>query len=168
MAVSFALESRINKAGEFPIRASISIRQVRVQKQYSMLKWFITRAVRKGYTQQDYTIRYKPKFKVLQKPVIFLTKEELLKVYNYEIPANQTIVKLHRYNGEEYEFKVEEAGALAKTRDLFCFALSSGIPPQVVMKWTGHSDYKAMQPDIDIAEKTKAEAMTVFEKSFMD
>lgn len=90
MAVSFALESRPNKAGEFPIRASISIRQVRVQKQYSMLKWFITRAVRKGYTQQDYTIRYKPKFKVLQKPVIFFTKEELLKVYNYEIPAIQT------------------------------------------------------------------------------
>ena len=90
MAVSFALESRPKKAGEFPIRASISIRQVRVQKQYSMLKWFITWAVRKGYTQQDYTIRYKPKFKVLQKPVIFLTKEELLKVYNYEIPAIQT------------------------------------------------------------------------------
>ena len=31
MAVSFALESRPNKAGEFPIRISISIRQVRVQ-----------------------------------------------------------------------------------------------------------------------------------------
>ena len=26
---------------------------------------------------------------------------------------------------------------------------------QVVMKWTGHSDYKAMRPYIDIAEKTK-------------
>ena len=30
---------------------------------------------------------------------------------------------------------------------------SQGIPPQVVMKWTGHSDYKAMKPHIDIAEK---------------
>ena len=27
------------------------------------------------------------------------------------------------------------------------------------MKWTGHSDYKAMRPYIDIAEKTKADAM---------
>ena len=27
----------------------------------------------------------------------------------------------------------------------FRFALSSGIPPQVVMKWTGHSDYQAMK-----------------------
>ena len=45
-----------------------------------------------------------------------------------------------------------------------CFALSSGIPPQVVMKWTGHSDYKAMKPYIDIAEKVKAEQMAIFEK----
>lgn len=265
------------------LRSKEGLEEKTVQKQYSMLKWFITWAVRKGYTRQDYIIRYKPKFKVLQKPVIFLTKEELLKVYNYEIPANQTVVKLHRHNGEEYEFKVEEAGALAKTRDLFCFcaftslrysdmakvkrsdidgnmlyvttqktndrlpidlnafaraildkyknekfpgnlalpvisnqkmnkylkdlcelceindpitvvcyragtrveetspkyeligthagrrtficfALSSGIPPQVVMKWTGHSDYKAMKPYIDIAEKTKANAMALFEK----
>jgi len=43
-------------------------------------------------------------------------------------------------------------------------ALSSGIPPQVVMKWTGHSDYKSMRPYIDIAEKTKTEQMAVFEK----
>ena len=40
---------------------------------------------------------------------------------------------------------------------------SQGIPPQVVMKWTGHSDHKAMKPHIDIAEKTKAEAMNLFE-----
>ena len=48
-------------------------------------------------------------------------------------------------------------------RTFICFALSSGIPPQVVMKWTGHSDYKAMKPYIDIAEKTKANAMALFE-----
>ncbi len=33
----------------------------------------------------------------------------------------------------------------------------------VEMKWTGHSDYKAMKPYIDIAEKTKANAMNLFE-----
>ncbi len=31
------------------------------------------------------------------------------------------------------------------------------------MKWTGHSDYKAMKSDIDIAEKIKAEQMAIFE-----
>ena len=49
-------------------------------------------------------------------------------------------------------------------RTFICFALASGIPPQVVMKWTGHSDYKAMKPYIDIAEKVKAEQMSIFEK----
>ena len=33
------------------------------------------------------------------------------------------------------------------------------IPPQVIMKWTGHSDYKSMKPYIDIATKTKSDAM---------
>ena len=41
---------------------------------------------------------------------------------------------------------------------------ATGIPPQVVMKWTGHSDYKAMRSYIDIAEKVKAEQMSIFEK----
>lgn len=32
------------------------------------------------------------------------------------------------------------------------------------MKWTGHSDYGAMKPYIDIADKAKAEAMKVFDR----
>ena len=48
--------------------------------------------------------------------------------------------------------------------NLNSFALSSGIPPQVVMKWTGHSDYQAMIPYIAIAEKTKADAMKLFDE----
>ena len=59
--------------------------------------------------------------------------------------------------------KYELIGTHAGRRTFICFALSSGIPPQVVMKWTGHSDYKAMRPYIDIAEKTKANAMKLFE-----
>ena len=38
--------------------------------------------------------------------------------------------------------------------------LSLGIPPQVVMKWTGHSDYQAMKPYIDIVDSIKASEMT--------
>ena len=32
------------------------------------------------------------------------------------------------------------------------------------MKWTSHSDYQAMKPYIAIAEKTKANAMKLFEQ----
>ena len=64
---------------------------------------------------------------------------------------------------EETSPKSDLIGAHATRRTFICFALSSGIPPQVVMKWTGHSDYQAMKPYIEIAEKTKADAMKTFE-----
>ncbi|WP_297985163.1 site-specific integrase [uncultured Chryseobacterium sp.] len=51
----------------------------------------------------------------------------------------------------------------AGRRTFVCNALSLGIPPQVVMKWTGHSDYKAMKPYIDIADEIKASAMEKFD-----
>lgn len=277
----FFTESGINKYVAF-LRTTEGLEEKTVQKHFSQLKWFLNWAIRKGYCKQESINKYRPKFKVLQKPVIFLTKEELLKLYRFEIPANGTKVKLKDMNGVEYEKEVAEAGGMVKTRDLFCFcaftslrysdmakvrrldidgnylyvttkktndrlpidlnafakeildkyknekfiddlalpvisnqkmnhylkdlcelcgfnnhvtivcyrggqrveetfpkydligthagrrtficfALSSGIPPQVVMKWTGHSDYKAMKPYIDIAEKTKANAMALFE-----
>ena len=53
-------------------------------------------------------------------------------------------------------------GTHAGRRTFICNALSLGISPQVVMKWTGHSDYKAMKPYIDIADDIKACAMDKF------
>lgn len=44
-------------------------------------------------------------------------------------------------------------------------AISLGVPPHVVMKWTGHSDYKAMEPYIAIADKVRKDAMHVFNKN---
>lgn len=247
------------------------------QKHFNNLKWFLKWCIRSGYCNQREIEAYRPKFKLVAKPVIFLTRQELLQLYNYEIPANGTKVKLKDYSGLEYEKVVQEAGALAKTRDLFCFcaftslrysdmaklkrssvtknaiivttqktndrleiplnnysraildkyadlcpeglalpvianqnmnyylkdlcelcgfndpiartyykggqrceeiapkwqlmsthagrrtficyALTKGIPPQVVMKFTGHSDYKAMKPYIDIAAADAAAAM---------
>ena len=249
-----------------------------IQKRYSNLKWFLAWAIRKGYCSETAIQTYRPKFKVLAKPVIFLTRPELLRLYNYEIPPNRTLVTLTDPAGREYQKRVMEAGGLEKARDLFCFcaftslrysdmaalkrsdivgdsivittqktndrleiplnnysraildkyaglqdprglalpvisnqrmndylkdlcelcginepitkvyykggqrieetrekwelvgthaarrtficyALTKGIPPQIVMKWTGHSDYKAMKPYIDIAGADAAAAM---------
>ena len=58
----------------------------------------------------------------------------------------------------KYELMSTHAGR----RTFICNALSLGIPAQVVMKWTGHSDYKAMKPYIDIADDIKANAMDKF------
>ena len=46
-----------------------------------------------------------------------------------------------------------------------CVALSVHIAPQVVIKFTGHVDYKSMKPYIDIAEKAKTDAMDAMEKA---
>lgn len=48
-------------------------------------------------------------------------------------------------------------------RTFICNALSMGIAPNIVMKWTGHSDYKAMKPYIDIADEMRKSAMSAFD-----
>lgn len=48
-------------------------------------------------------------------------------------------------------------------RSFICNALTLGIAPEVVMKWTGHSSYAAMKPYIDICDSVKQQAMTRFD-----
>ena len=265
------------------LRTKKHLEENSVRKQYKALAWFMNWALRKGYTTQDTITRYRPKFKVLDKPIIFLTKEELHTLYHFQVPPTGARVRLTDMKGKAYEKRVEASRELELTRDLFCFcaftslrysdmanlrkrdvaedyiyvttqktndrlpidlnpyskailekyrgqgpgdyafpklnnvrmnqylkilcelcgfsdpvtrvcfrggrrveetfpkwklmsthagrrtficlALSSGIPPQVVMKWTGHSDYKAMRPYIDITGRAKSEAMDVFASS---
>jgi len=269
------------------LREKAHLEEVSVRKYYKNLGWFLRWAIRNKYTTQDDIKRYQPKFKAIHKPVIFLTREELMRVYHYEVPANGTEVKLYDMDGLPYTKIVQEAGGIAKARDLFCFcaftslrfsdmynlcrsniddnfihvvtqkthdslpinlnsysraildkykdckfkrdkalpvitnqqmnaalkdlcelcginepirkskyvngtrieevfpkwqlvgthaarksficyALSIGIPPVMVMKWTGHSDFQSMKPYIDIASADKSQAMALFDKSLED
>ncbi|MCR5760274.1 MAG: site-specific integrase [Bacteroidales bacterium] len=59
--------------------------------------------------------------------------------------------------------KWELVGTHTGRRTFIVQALSMGIPPNVVMKWTGHSDYAAMKPYIDIVDSIKAREMTKFD-----
>ena len=63
---------------------------------------------------------------------------------------------------EKNAFKYELLGTHAGRRTFICYALSRGIPVQVIMKWTGHSDYKAMKPYIDVEDSIKASEMNKF------
>ena len=256
-----------------------------VQKQYKNLAWFLRWAIRKGYTQVRDVETYEPVFKTVKKPVIFLTKEELDKLYNLDIEALNNTIKLYDMDGNEYEKEIKEKEAMARARDLFCFcaftslrysdvvevrrtdihngvmtittqkthdrlpivlhknakailkkyektdfpqgkalpymtnqqmnrclkdlgeicgfttpytitgyrngtrydevypkyeligthtgrktficfALSNGVPPDVVMKFTGHCDYKSMKPYIDITEDAKKDAIRKLEEAF--
>lgn len=272
-------EKGLNKYIEFLRREGHE--ETSIRKRYANLKWFLAWAIRKGFCTETTIQRYRPKFKVLAKPVIYLTWPELLKLYKYEIPASGSIVKMQDSAGRKYEKEIKYSGALEKARDLFCFcaftslrysdmaalkpsdiegdtivvttqktndrleiplnkysreilakyaglrdrrglalpvisnqkmndyiktlcelcdfrepvnkvyykagqrveetrekweligthaarrtficsALARGIAPQVVMKFTGHSDYKAMKPYIDIAQADAAAAMQLF------
>lgn len=264
-------------------RNSLDMKNSTIGKQLNFLKWFLNWATAKGYnTRTDYH-SFNPKLKQAEKKVVFLDWPELMRVYDYQIPEDGTIVKLSSVTGEQYEKTVDHAGALEKVRDVFCFcaftslrysdarnlkksdvhdsyisvtsiktqdllnieltdrartilnkyaatdlpedralpvlsnqrmndylkdlmelcgintpttqtyfkgqeridvtrpkyecigthtarrtficnALMLGIPPQVVMKWTGHNDYKAMKPYIDIADSVKAREMDKFNR----
>lgn len=63
---------------------------------------------------------------------------------------------------EKVQPKHELIGTHTARRTFICQALSMGIPPQVVMKWTGHADYDTMRPYIDITRTATREAMDRF------
>jgi len=65
---------------------------------------------------------------------------------------------------DEVHPKYELLGTHTGRRTFICNALMLGISPQIVMKWTGHSDYKSMKPYIDVADSAKKSAMSLFNK----
>ena len=267
------------------LRRDCGLEDNSVMKQYKNLAWFLRWAIRKGYTQVRDVETYEPVFKIVKKPVIFLTQTELEKLYTLQIPKNGIVLKLKDMNGKEYEKTVSESAGMERARDLFCFcaftslrysdvvevrrtdihdgimtvttqkthdrlpivlhqnaiaildkykdeafpggkalpymtnqqmnrclkdlgeicefntpvhitlyrngvrhddvypkwtqigthtgrktficfALSNGVPPDVVMKFTGHSDYKSMKPYIDITESAKRDAIRIMERAF--
>lgn len=252
-----------------------------ILKQVDFLKWFLRWAAAKGYNKTTDFQTFTPKLKTAVKKVVFLEWEELMRVYNYEIPKSKTEVTLTAADGEQYTKIVHYAKSLALSRDIFCFscftslrysdamnlkradlngesltittiktadtitielnkyaqailakyadepnlggyvfpritnqrmniyvkdvcelceinqpitktyyrgstrydevqpkyeyigthtgrrtficnALMLGIPAEIVMKWTGHADYKSMKPYVDVTSGAKAKAMNLF------
>ena len=80
---------------------------------------------------------------------------------------NEKLTDIYYIGGKKYvetKEKWEMIGTHSGRRTFICNALMLGIAPNVVMKWTGHSDYKSMQPYIDIADEAKKTAMDLFNK----
>lgn len=245
------------------LRNRENFRESTCAKQLSLLKWYLRWAVRKGLCVSREFENFSPKFKQTQRPVIFLNWDELMRIWNYDVPENATHlvktrdifclccftslrysdvaqlkredihddcifitsvktrdslkIELNKYSRaiiEKYKStpfpggkalptisnqkmndylkelcrncgidspvhltyyigaerhdktvpKYELVTTHAGRRTFICNALALGVPPQVVMKWTGHSDYKAMKPYIDIADSIMASAMKVFDK----
>jgi len=77
-------------------------------------------------------------------------------------------VRITTFKGSERTDEVKEKweviGTHAGRRTFIVNALSMGISPQVVMKWTGHADYKSMKPYIDVTDAARADAMGKFDE----
>lgn len=77
-------------------------------------------------------------------------------------------VSITYYKGSERIDEVYKKYELLTThcgrRTFISNAIMLGIPPEVVMKWTGHEDYRTMKPYIAIADKEKKNAMDLFNK----
>lgn len=77
-------------------------------------------------------------------------------------------IKITQYYGKKRIEKIfpkhELISSHCARKTFICNALSMGIPPNIVMKWTGHTEYSAMLPYIDIINSVRAESMKAFDK----
>lgn len=84
--------------------------------------------------------------------------KELGELAEINEPITQTyFIGNNRYDDTrpKYELLTTHIGR----RSFICLCIAKGIPIQVIMKWTGHSDYKAMKPYIEVSGKTKETEM---------
>lgn len=234
-----------------------------IRKNLDNLKWFLRWATSKGYNKEMAFTTFQPKLKEVKNVIVYLTWEELMKVYNFKVPAicshlekvkdvfcfccftslrysdvanlkrtnvfedhiQVTTIKtyetlrielndyskaiLDKYKNETYadnlalpvisnqkmNDSLKELGELCGIdepvsityykggerydetykkyelltthcgrRTFISNAIMLGIAPEIVMRWTGHEDYRTMKPYIAIADKAKKDAMDLFNK----
>jgi len=88
--------------------------------------------------------------------------KELGELAGINIPIRQTYY-VGNNRIDEVRPKYELLGTHVGRKTFIVNALSMGIPVNIVMKWTGHSDYKSMKPYIDIVDSIKAQSMKKFD-----
>ena len=233
-----------------------------INKNMTNIKWFLSWAHEKGYFDISKIESFKQRYKKHQKSIIFLTWEELMRVYNMDLSGHPEkektrdmfcfccftslrysdmqnlkwsnisddhiqivtqkttdalIIELNDFSRailKKYEHTKENGDSVFQTksaqkmnlrlkeicrmcgidtpisitemygserkdvtvpkyelitthcgrRTFISNAIAMGIPPNVVMKWTGHSDYKAMRPYLEIADEVRKENMSMFNK----
>lgn len=89
--------------------------------------------------------------------------KELGKIAGFNTPIITTYYVGNK-RVDKIQPKYELIGTHTGRRTFISNALMMGIAPEIVMKWTGHSDYKSMKPYIAIADKAKEQAMSLFDE----
>lgn len=99
-------------------------------------------------------------------PIISNQKmNDYIKEVCYLAEINQDVTKTY-FKGKERITETFKKYDLVSThtarRTFICIALANGVTPETVMRITGHTDYKSMQPYIDVTDKAKIEAVSIF------
>lgn len=98
---------------------------------------------------------------VYTNPVMNRYLKEVAQIAGLDYPVKTTY-----YSGNKRVELVNKKWELITThcgrRTFIVNSLFLGIPAEVVMKWTGHSDYKSMKPYIAIVDTLKAREMNKF------
>ena len=112
---------------------------------------------------KDFNFPHNTVFPVISNQKMNVYLKEMGKVCKINTPITITYYKGNERIDEVHP-KYELLGTHSGRRTFICNALMLGITPEIIMKWTGHNDYKTMKPYIDIADSTKKEAMKLFNK----
>ena len=87
--------------------------------------------------------------------------KEVCYIAGLDQPITQTYFKGKERISETFK-KYELIGTHTARRTFICIALADGVTPETVMKITGHSNYKSMQPYIDVTDSAKIRAVNIF------
>lgn len=89
--------------------------------------------------------------------------KEIAKICEIDSEVQQTIISGNKRKDITIP-KHEVISTHCGRRTFICNALSMGIPPNTIMKWTGHSDYKAMEPYMEIIDEMRIQSMSYFDE----
>ena len=136
-------------------------------------------------TERRLRIELQPKaIAIIRKYDVFEDRIDTLLPYINLAQMNESLKKIGKLAGidrpiksvkfyggnriEEIKPKYMYLSSHVGRRSFIVNALSAGIPPNVVMSWTGHSEYSAMLPYIDIASKAKKSGMQMLSDYLSD
>ena len=91
--------------------------------------------------------------------------KDLCEICEFNTPVHIALYRNGVRHDDVYP-KWSQIGTHTGRKTFICFALSNGIAPDVVMKFTGHCDYKSMKPYIDITESAKKDAIKKMEEAW--
>lgn len=111
---------------EFAIHLKNSgLRDENVKKMVTSVNGFLQWSKRHG--KDIPSGRFVYKYTKVEKPVLYLSKDELRRICNFTIPQSGSVMELHSMRGRLYEKKVEGAESMAIVRDFLLFCCLTGL-----------------------------------------